>query len=138
MNKDLAVDSADWRALFGARWRRFHCFICPLVATFQRAAGDGFAADDASVSGDGHSSRCCTLEGFSQDCDCVSVIALQEKCDEKGLGAGSGHRSVRCRQFGRKGRTPSCFAQCKETTESGGVVGAMGMFRQLQYASLVS
>jgi hypothetical protein len=62
----------------------------------------------------------------------VSVIALQKKCDEKGLGAGSGHRSVRCRQFGwgrlrlllragflekrEKGRTPSCFAECKETT----------------------
>jgi predicted negative regulator of RcsB-dependent stress response len=30
----------------------------------------------------------------------VSVIALQEKCDEKGLGDGSGQRSVRCRQFG--------------------------------------
>jgi hypothetical protein len=49
-----------------------------------------FAADDASVSGDGRSSRCCTLGEFSQHCDCLSVIALQEKCDEKGLGAGSG------------------------------------------------
>src|SRR4029077_17098671 len=33
--------------------------------------------------------------------DCVSVRAVQEKCDEKGLGAASGHRNVRCRQFGR-------------------------------------
>ncbi len=78
-----------------------HCFICPLVAHFfKEPAEDGFAEDFESVSGDGHTSRCCTLEGFSQDCDGVSVIALQEKCDEKGLGAGSGQRSVRCRQFG--------------------------------------
>ena len=31
----------------------------------------------------------------------MSVIAVQEKCDEKGPGAASGHRNVRCRQFGR-------------------------------------
>ena len=30
----------------------------------------------------------------------MSVIAVQEKCDEKGLGAASGHRNVRCWQFG--------------------------------------
>jgi hypothetical protein len=30
----------------------------------------------------------------------VSVRAVQEKCDEKGLGVASGHRNVRCRQFG--------------------------------------
>src|SRR6202140_5837754 len=45
--------------------------------------------------------RCCTVGELLQDCDLVSVIAVQEKCDEKGLGAASGHRSVRCRQFGR-------------------------------------
>ena len=61
-----------------------------LSARCQRAAEDGFAADDASVSGDGHSFRCCTVGEFSHHCDCVSVIAVQEKCDEKGLGAGSG------------------------------------------------
>ena len=33
--------------------------------------------------------------------DCVSVRAVQEKCDEKGLGAASGHRNVKCRRFGR-------------------------------------
>ena len=33
--------------------------------------------------------------------DCVSVRAVLEKCDEKGLGSASGHRNVRCRQFGR-------------------------------------
>jgi len=31
----------------------------------------------------------------------MSVMAVQEKCDEKGLGAASGHRNVRCWQFGR-------------------------------------
>jgi hypothetical protein len=76
--------------------------------------------------------RCCTVGELLQDCDSVSVITVPEKCDEKGLGAASGHRNVRCRQFGRelplgtamlgvgssagpllekreKGRTPSYF-----------------------------
>jgi len=38
---------------------------------------------------------------YCVNCDSVSVIAVQEKCDEKGLGAASGHRNVRCRQFVR-------------------------------------
>src|SRR6266853_4438476 len=38
---------------------------------------------------------------YCANCDCVSVRTVQEKCDEKGLGAASGHRNVRCRQFGR-------------------------------------
>jgi hypothetical protein len=46
-----------------------------------------FAADFVSVSGDGRSSRCCTVGELLQDWDCVSVMAVQEKCDEKGLGA---------------------------------------------------
>ena|SRR6202047_5188571 len=104
MNKDLAGVSAVWRALFGVRQRRFSPFLTAYLSTYRllvkEPAEDGFAADDASVSGDGHSSRCCTLGEFSHHCDCVSVIALQEKCDEKGLGAGSGHCSLRCRQFG--------------------------------------
>ena len=100
MNRDLAVDSADWRALFGVRWRRLNCLFVHLSSTFQRAAEDGFAADDASVSGDGHTSRCCTLGEFWHHCDCVSVIGFTKKCHEKGLGTGSGQRNVRCRQFG--------------------------------------
>src|SRR6266404_4077357 len=62
---------------------------------------------------------------YCANCDSVSVRAVREKCDEKGLGAAPGHRNVRCRQFGRvplrlalragflekreKGRTRSCF-----------------------------
>jgi hypothetical protein len=38
---------------------------------------------------------------YCADCDLVSVRAVQEKCDEKGRGAASGHRNVRCRQIGR-------------------------------------
>jgi hypothetical protein len=38
---------------------------------------------------------------YCANCDSVSVIAVQEKCDEKGLGAASGRRNARCRQFGR-------------------------------------
>src|SRR5437899_1889482 len=38
---------------------------------------------------------------YCANCDFVSVRAVREKCDEKGLGAASGHRNVRCRQFGR-------------------------------------
>ena len=85
MNKDLAGVSAVWRALFGVRGRRFSC----LSSTCQRVAEDGFAADDGSVSGDGHSSRCCTVGELLQDCDSVSVMAVQEKCDEKRQGRSS-------------------------------------------------
>ena len=38
---------------------------------------------------------------YCANCDSVSVRAVREKCDEKGLGAASGHLNVRCRQFGR-------------------------------------
>ena len=31
----------------------------------------------------------------------VSVIAVREKCEEKGLRTDQGHRSVRCRQLGK-------------------------------------
>jgi hypothetical protein len=78
---------------------------CPLIvylsSTFQRAAEDGFAADFGSVSGDGHSFRYCTVGELLRGCDFVSVRAVLEKRDEKGLGAVSGRRNVRCRQFGR-------------------------------------
>src|ERR1700674_5286585 len=58
-----------------------------------------FAVDDGSVSGDGHRFRCSTVGELLRDSDWVSVIAVREKCDEKGLRADEGHRSVRCRQF---------------------------------------
>ena len=84
MNKDLAGVSAIWRALFGVRGRPFLLLVVHLSSACQRAAEDDFAADDESVSGDGHSFRCCTVGELLRDCDSVSVIAVQEKCDEKG------------------------------------------------------
>src|ERR1039457_1226583 len=75
--------------------------------------------------------RCCTVGELLQDGDSVSVMTVQEKCDEKSLGAASGHRKVTCRQFGtaplrlslragflekrEKGRTPSYFVSVLKT-----------------------
>ena len=42
-----------------------------------------FAADFGSVSGDGRSFRYCTVGELLQDCDCVSVTVVPEKCDDK-------------------------------------------------------
>ncbi len=69
---------------FGAHFSG--CGLATSTACFhvvKRAAENGFAADDRSVSGDGRNSRCSTLEEFSQDCDWVSVIAVLEKCDDR-------------------------------------------------------
>ena len=87
MNNDLAGDSAVWRALFGAWDRRFWLLFVSFGSTFQRAAENGFAADVGSVSGDGRSFRCCTVGELLRDSDSVSVIAVREKCDKKGLRA---------------------------------------------------
>jgi hypothetical protein len=46
-----------------------------------------FAVDDGSVSGDGYRFRCCTVGELLRDSDWVSVIAVREKCDKKGLRA---------------------------------------------------
>ena len=83
MNKDLAGLSVIWRAFFGVRGRRFTALFVHLSSTFQRAAEDGFAADDGSVSEDGRSFRCCTVGELLRDCDLVSVTAVQEKCDDE-------------------------------------------------------
>ena len=96
MNKDLTGDSAVWRVL-QRRWvAAFNCLSSTLPSTCQRGAEDGFAADDGSVSGDGHSSRCCTLGELSHHRDRLSVIALQEKCDEQeaGIAVLRGRRNV--------------------------------------------
>jgi len=42
MNKDLAEDSAGWRALHGVRGRRFCCFICVLVVSFSKSRRRSF------------------------------------------------------------------------------------------------
>src|SRR6202163_1358496 len=105
MNKDLACVFCDLACTFRGAGSPLLTAYRPLIVylspTCQRAAADGFAADFGSVSGDGRNFRCCTVGELLQDCDSVSVIAVQEKCDEKGLGAASGHRNVGCRQFGR-------------------------------------
>src|SRR6202158_3596508 len=67
----------------------------------QRAAEDVLRWMAGAVSGDEHRFRCCTVGELLRDWDCVSVIAVREKCDKKGLRADKGHRSVRCRQLGR-------------------------------------
>jgi hypothetical protein len=93
-----------WRGILRFGVHFWGCGVAACTACLQccqRAAENGFAADDGSVSGDGRSSRCCTVGELLQDCDSVSVMTVQEKCDEKGLGAASGHRNVRCWQFGR-------------------------------------
>ena len=90
------------------------------------------------VSGDGRSFRCCTVGELLQECDSVSVIAVQEKCDENkvwelaqgtavlGVGSSGGgpfgypprlRSGLRQNRAGllekrEKGRTPSCFAEC--------------------------
>ncbi len=76
--------------LFGVHLPR--CGIATFSALFvylssfcQRTAERCFAADFGSVSGDGHCFRCCTVGELLRDWDCVSVMAVREKCDERGL-----------------------------------------------------
>jgi hypothetical protein len=54
-----------------------------------------------------------------QDCDPVSVLTVQEKCDEKGLGAASGHRNLRCRQFGKGPPSAIPFGFARGSGETG-------------------
>src|ERR1700726_2805607 len=82
MNKDLAVITAVWRALFGARGGRFCCFIRVLIVLLSKSRRRCFAADFGSVSGDGRSFRCCTVGELLQDCDLASVRAITGVCDE--------------------------------------------------------
>ena len=56
------------------------------LCVVKEASANGFAADFGSVSGDGRSFRCGTVGELLQDCDLVSVRAVQEKCDEKNKG----------------------------------------------------
>jgi hypothetical protein len=84
MNNDLAGDAAVWRALFGVRGRRFCRFICVLVVLIfkerrndlRRIMGPSLETGtvfDALLFGE-------LLRGW----DCVSVMRVQEMCDEKG------------------------------------------------------
>ena len=57
---------------------------------------NGFAADDRSVSGDGRSSRCCTVGELLRDRDCVSVMVATLVCDEHSvLKIGGAHPHIR-------------------------------------------
>ncbi len=67
MNKDLAAVTAVWRALFGVRGHRFCCVIGVLVVLLSKSRRRCFAADNGSVSGDGHSFRCCTVGELLRD-----------------------------------------------------------------------
>jgi hypothetical protein len=84
---DLAFNSAVWRALAGAVAGAIYC---------QRARKN-FKAGNAFVSGDGRSSRWCTVEVSSQRLWCVSVMGVREKCDEKK----GGHSPIQTNLLGR-------------------------------------
>jgi hypothetical protein len=101
-----------------AAYSWFRLLVIDLSSTCQRTTENGFAADVGSVSGDGRSSRCCTLAELLRDCDLVSVMAGREKCDERGLtvlGVGSSAGPPSAIVQGRlsrkleKGHTPSYF-----------------------------
>src|SRR6266436_5965852 len=121
MNKDLAAVSAVWRALFGVRSGRFVLLICMFVkeppkVVLRRMMGPSLETGtvfDAVLS-----------VNYCANCDSVSVRAVREKCDEKGLGDASGRWSVRCRAASaepllkerEKGRTPNCFSSTIQET----------------------
>jgi hypothetical protein len=93
MDKDLAAVTAVWRALFGVRNRRFCCLFVYLSFLFQRAAEDVLWRIMGSVSGDGRDFRCSTVGELLRDWDCVSVMRVQEMCDEKRQVVRLGNRS---------------------------------------------
>jgi hypothetical protein len=49
-----------------------------------------FAPNFGSVSGDGRNFRCCTVGELLRAWDCVSVMRVQEMCDEKDPGLDGG------------------------------------------------
>ena len=67
MNKDLAGVSAIWRALGEVQGGRFCCFICAFMFFLSKSRRRCFAADDGSVSGDGHRFRCSTVGELLRD-----------------------------------------------------------------------
>jgi hypothetical protein len=83
MNNDLAVEAAVWRVLAEVRESLLLTAYRLLCVNFSKIAEGGFAASVGSVSGDGHSLRYCTVGELLRDCDGMSVMAAQEKCDDK-------------------------------------------------------
>jgi hypothetical protein len=84
MNKDLAGVSAIWRALFGVRDEASTALFVYFVVSCQRAAELSFAAAMGPSLETGAVFECCTVGELLRVCDSVSVMAVQEKCDEKG------------------------------------------------------
>ena len=84
MNKDLAAVTAVWRALFGGAQSLLLLLICVVVILISKSRQRCFVADYGSISGDGNRFRCCTVGELLRDWDCVSVMGVQEMCDEKG------------------------------------------------------
>src|SRR5258708_37705761 len=84
MNKDLAAVTAVWRALFGVRGHRFCCVIGVLVVLLSKSRRNdlrrimGPSLETGTVFDAALSGNYCAI------CDCVSVMAVREKCDEKG------------------------------------------------------
>ena len=83
MNKDLAGVSAIWRALFGCGVAAFGALFVYLSSYCQRAAGDvlrrilGPSLETGAVFDAVLSVNYCAIA------ICASVMAVQEKCDEK-------------------------------------------------------
>src|SRR5713101_3902801 len=80
MNKDLARVSAVWRALFGVRGPPLLLLIVYLSKSPPKMVFGGVMAPSLETG----AVRCCTVGELLRDCDLVSVLGVQEKCDEKG------------------------------------------------------
>src|SRR5258708_36242924 len=86
MNKDLAGLSANWRALFGVRGCSFCCLFVYFVVPLSKSRRSdlrriiGPSLETGTVFDTALSGNYCAI------CDCLSVTAVREKCDEKGRG----------------------------------------------------
>jgi hypothetical protein len=109
MNKDLAGISAVWRALFGVRRRPLVLPVCMLSKShrswfLRRMMCPSLETDaifDTALSGN-----------YCKRRACVSVMAVQEKCDEYKKNAMKKDRGVRLgKGYARHGRGIPPFSQ---------------------------
>src|SRR5258708_31801262 len=116
MNNDLASDSTVWRALFGVHWwpllLLYLCTRRPFVKEPPRMFLRWMTGPPLET---GTRFRCCTVGELWRDSDSVSVMAVREKCDEKGLradtavsGVGSWERAPS--RKAREGAHPQFFS----------------------------
>jgi hypothetical protein len=87
MNKDLAGISAIWRALFGVRGRRFLLLVVHLSSTCRLLVKEPpkmvlRRMMDPSLK-TGTVLDAVLSVNYCKRCACVSVMAVQEKCDER-------------------------------------------------------